>query len=158
MEVFCIFLGIPSLLFSETLQLVRACKQEKNVPSAFLKKFPFCPFWPISVQNWPFWSKMPKNGSFLHFSQSIHQNLLIFCTKPSLWSGKKKTFSNFWENSKMALFGQIWVIFDLTCQLYIACGFQSNLFILLYYVLIFPNFVSSYISILLNIKISSCCG
>ena len=32
------FLRIPSLLFSETLQLVRACKRDKNVPSAFLKK------------------------------------------------------------------------------------------------------------------------
>ena len=42
-----------SLLFSETLQLVRACKCEKNVPIAFLKKFPFCPFWPKIVQNWP---------------------------------------------------------------------------------------------------------
>ena len=29
-----------SLLFSETLQLVRAFKREKNVPSAFLKKIP----------------------------------------------------------------------------------------------------------------------
>ena len=28
------------LLFSETLQLVRACKCEKNVPSAFLKNIP----------------------------------------------------------------------------------------------------------------------
>ena len=46
----------------------------------------------------------------------------------------------------MALFGQIWVIFDLTCQLYIACGFQLNLFILPYYVLIFPNFVFQVIS------------
>ena len=33
-----------SLLFSETLQLVRACKWEKNVPSAFLKKLAFWPF------------------------------------------------------------------------------------------------------------------
>ena len=32
-----------SLLFSETLQLVRACKCEKNVPSAFLKKIPVLP-------------------------------------------------------------------------------------------------------------------
>ena len=43
-----------SLLFSETFQLVRACKRDKNFPSAFLKKFPFCPFWPKTVQNWPF--------------------------------------------------------------------------------------------------------
>ena len=32
-----LFLGNRSLLFSETLQLVRACRCEKNVPSAFLK-------------------------------------------------------------------------------------------------------------------------
>ena len=40
MEVFRIFLGIPSLLFSETLQLIRAFNREKNVPIAFLKKNP----------------------------------------------------------------------------------------------------------------------
>ncbi len=61
------FLRIPSLLFSETLQLVRACKRDKNVPSAFLKKITFCPFWPKTVQNWPFWPKMLKNGGFSHF-------------------------------------------------------------------------------------------
>ena len=46
-------------------------------------------------------------------------------------------------------------------QLYIACGFhgfQLNLFILPNYVLIFPNCVSSYISIFLNKKVSSCFG
>ena len=40
MEVFRIFLGIPSLLFSETLQLIRAFNSEKNVPTAFLTKNP----------------------------------------------------------------------------------------------------------------------
>ena len=40
MEVFRIFLGISSLLFSETLQLIRAFNSEKNVPNAFLKKIP----------------------------------------------------------------------------------------------------------------------
>ena len=39
-----------SLLFSETLQLVRACKCEKNVPSAFLKKNPVLP---ILAKNCP---------------------------------------------------------------------------------------------------------
>ena len=39
-----------SLLFSETLQLVRACKCEKNVPSAFLKKNPVSP---ILAKNCP---------------------------------------------------------------------------------------------------------
>ena len=41
----------------------------------------------------------------------------------------------------MALFGQICVIFDLKFQLYIAFGFQLNLFILPYYFLIFAKFV-----------------
>ena len=59
-----------SLLFSETLQLVRACKCEKNVPSAFLKKFPFCRFWPKTVQNCPFWPKIPKNGGFPNLSRN----------------------------------------------------------------------------------------
>ena len=40
MEVFRIFLGIPSLLFSETLQLIRAFNSEKNFPNAFLKNNP----------------------------------------------------------------------------------------------------------------------
>ena len=56
------------------------------------------------------------------------------------------TFSYFLGKFKNGPFGQIWVIFDLTCQLYIACGFQLNLFILPYYVLIFPNFVFQVIS------------
>ena len=51
---FRIFLGIPSLLFSETLQLIRAFNSDKNVPIAFLKKIPFCQFWPKIFQNWPF--------------------------------------------------------------------------------------------------------
>ena len=50
MEVFCIFLGIPSLLFSETLQLIRAFNSEKNVPKAFLKKNPVLP---ILAKNCP---------------------------------------------------------------------------------------------------------
>ena len=50
-----LFLGNRSLLFSETLQLVRACKQEKNVPSAFLIIFTVSA---ILAKNWPklaFW-------------------------------------------------------------------------------------------------------
>ena len=41
--------------FSETLQLVRACKCEKNVPSAFLKKIPVLPILAKNFQNWPCW-------------------------------------------------------------------------------------------------------
>ena len=47
---FRIFLGISSLLFSETLQLIRACNSEKNVPNAFLKKNPISP---ILAKNCP---------------------------------------------------------------------------------------------------------
>ena len=50
MEVFRIFLGIPSLLFSETLHLIRAFNREKNVPNAFLKKNPVLP---ILAKNCP---------------------------------------------------------------------------------------------------------
>ena len=50
MEVFRIFLGIPSLLFSETLQLIRAFNSEKNVPNAFLTKNPVLP---ILAKNCP---------------------------------------------------------------------------------------------------------
>ena len=63
-----------------------------------------------------------------------------------VFGSRKNFFRIFWENSKMALFGQIWVIFYLKFQLYIACGFQLNLFILPNYVLIFPNFVFQVIS------------
>ena len=38
------FLIIRSLLFSETLQLVRACKSDKNVTSAFLENTGFADF------------------------------------------------------------------------------------------------------------------
>ena len=57
-----------SLLFSETLQLVNACiSKTKMFQALFWKKFPFCPFWPKTVQNWPFWPKMTKNVGFPHF-------------------------------------------------------------------------------------------
>ena len=44
------YLEIRSLLFSDFLQLVRACKGGKNVPSAFLKKNPVLP---ILAKNCP---------------------------------------------------------------------------------------------------------
>ena len=45
-----LFPGNCSILFSVTLQLVRACKCEKNVPCAFLIIFTVLPFWPKTVQ------------------------------------------------------------------------------------------------------------
>ena len=51
------FLGNHSLLFSETLQLVRACKCEKNVPSAFLIIFTILA---ILAKNWSkYFAKQP---------------------------------------------------------------------------------------------------
>ena len=47
------FLGNRSLLFSETLQLVRAFRCEKNVPSAFLKIFTVLA---ILAKNWSKWA------------------------------------------------------------------------------------------------------
>ena len=48
------FLGNRSLLFSETLQLVRACRCEKNVPSAFLKIFTVLVILAKNCPKWPF--------------------------------------------------------------------------------------------------------
>ena len=44
-----LFLGNRSLLFSETLQLVKACRREKNAPSAFLIIFTVLA---ILAKNW----------------------------------------------------------------------------------------------------------
>ena len=63
MEVFRIFLGIPSLLFSETLQLIRAFNREKNVPIAFLKKISVLP---ILAE------KLSKIG---HLAGCVHESL-----------------------------------------------------------------------------------
>ena len=54
------------LLFSETLQLVRACKREKNIPSPFLKNSSFAHFGQNCLKL-AFLPKMPKNGGFSHF-------------------------------------------------------------------------------------------
>ena len=70
-----------SLLFSETLQLVRACKCEKNFPSAFLKKIPVslifpknCPKWGILAQNAQKWR------FFAFFLESLHYFFLKLCS------------------------------------------------------------------------------
>ena len=57
-----------SLLFSETLQSVRACKCEKNVPSAFLKN----PVLVNSVKIWNLSPKYPKCMFFTLLSTSVH--------------------------------------------------------------------------------------
>ena len=37
----------------------------------FWKKFPFCPFWPKTVQNWPFWPKMLILSHFCLFFEIL---------------------------------------------------------------------------------------
>ena len=70
-----------SLLFSETLQLVRACKCEKNVPSAFLKKIPVSP---ILAKNCPKLVILAQNAQkwrfFAFFSESLHYFFLKLCS------------------------------------------------------------------------------
>ena len=87
----------PTPTFCETLQLVRACKCDKNVPGAFLIIFTTV-FWPNTGQNCPFGLKWPKKF-FRFFSWTAHQNFLIFCSKHSLWS-QKTTFSFYCGNIK----------------------------------------------------------
>ena len=71
----------------------------------------------ILAKNCPKLAFLAQNDQkwryFAFFSRTAHQIFLIFCSKHSLWSRKKKTFSLFWEISKMPLFGQNWPKFGL---------------------------------------------
>ena len=60
-----------SLHYFSLMQLIRAFNSKKMFQTLFWKKFPFCPFWQKTVQNWPFWPKMPKNGGFSHFYRNL---------------------------------------------------------------------------------------
>ena len=70
-----------SLLFSETLQLVRACKREKNVPNAFLiiftvlaKNWPklaiWLDVWKSPFKGWKSWKK-PESRCFLSLDEVV---------------------------------------------------------------------------------------
>ena len=94
-QISCLLSLLISVLFSETLLLVRACKRNKNVPSAFFEKFPFFPFWPKIGHIGPKCQKMEVFRIFL----TIHSlEFAIFCFKPSLWSRKILLFHFFGEN------------------------------------------------------------
>ena len=99
------FLGNRSLLFSETLQLVRACRCEKNVPRALLIIFTILAILAKNCPTWPFLAKNDQNRGFWHFSRTAHQNFLIFCVKHNLWRRKIITFSLFGGNFKN---GPVW--------------------------------------------------
>ena len=70
----------------------------------------------ILAKNCPKLAFLAQNAQkmevFAFLSHSVHQNLLIFCTKPSLWSRKKMTFSHFLGKFKNGPFWpkltQIW--------------------------------------------------
>ena len=81
------FLENLSLLFSETLQLVRACKRDKNVPSAFLKNSRFSHFGQKLTKIGHFGLKCPKLEVFAFFT-ILSLEFPIFCAKPSSWSQK----------------------------------------------------------------------
>jgi hypothetical protein len=67
------FLENRSLLFSETLQLVRAYKRDKNVPSAFLKKNLVSPILAKNCPKLAFLAQNPQKLRFFAFlSQSVH--------------------------------------------------------------------------------------
>ena len=96
------FLRIRSLLFSESAK--------KMFQTLFWQKFPFCPFWPKILQIWHI---LPKIQVFCILSKSFHYNLLIFGTKPSLWSRKIWQFTLFGRNPKMTHYVQNWPKFGL---------------------------------------------
>ena len=83
-----LFLGSHSLLFSETLQLVRACKHEKNVPSAFLiilTVLAMClDVWKSPFKGW----KSLKNLKVGVFETDFKQVTFIFRQASCTYSGK----------------------------------------------------------------------
>ena len=56
--------------FSETFQLVRACKGGKNFPSAFLKKNPVLSILANNCPKLAIFGQNAKNGGFSHFSRN----------------------------------------------------------------------------------------
>ena len=113
MEVFRIFLGIPSLLFSETLQLIRAFNSEKNVPNAFSEKIPFCPFWPKIVQNWPFgWMCATVSLTLFYMGGGKFTQPKLFYLRSSkpltVWKNPQKYVTQF----RLRRFCQIFSLFE----------------------------------------------
>ena len=81
MEVFYIFLGIPSLLFSEHLQLIRAFNSEKNIPKAFLKKNPVSPILAKNCSKLAIFGQNAQKWRFFSFfSVSLHYLFLKICS------------------------------------------------------------------------------
>ena len=76
-----LFLRNRSLLFSETLHLVRACKCKKNVSSTLLIIFTVLAILAKNAKNWPLWPKMTNN-------RTVHQ-FINFFSKNSLLESKK---------------------------------------------------------------------
>ena len=102
MEVSRIFLGIPSLIFSETLQLIRDFKREKKVPNVFLKKNPVSPILP---------KKCPKMALFGQDWPKFDLNLANFAGCWNSWISQKNKKVGVFETD----FKQVPFLFRQTC-------------------------------------------
>ena len=91
-----LFLGNRSLLFSETLQFVRACRCEKNVPSAFLIIFTVLAILAKNCPKWPFLSKNDQNGGFWHFFQNCASEFPYFLLEAQYLESTDNYVFTFW--------------------------------------------------------------
>ena len=88
-----LFLGNRSLLCYETLQLVRACRCEKNA-----KNLHFWAFWSKKADFGPFW---PKRGHFLIFGEKAKTSLFSSFFVCFIFQYKKS------ENLNARIFGKM---------------------------------------------------
>ena len=64
------------------------------------------PFWPKTVQNGAFWSKMPKNGGFSHFSRNPFFTFSETLQLIRAFNSEKHVPTAFLKKSRFAHFGQ----------------------------------------------------
>ena len=98
-EVFCIFFRKKSQKIYFFISLVEIWLVQLKL-KFFGKKSRFAHFGQKLSKIGLFGPKCSKMEVFPFLSQSVRQNFLIFCTKPSLWSRKKTTVSLFWRKFK----------------------------------------------------------
>jgi len=113
-----LFLRNRSSDFYEILYEVRVQKVRKNVPSAFLIIFTVLAILAKNSPKWVFLAQSDKKWRFFaFFSRTTHQIFLFFCSKHSLWSRKKMTFSLFLGNFQIwPKFAHFWsdvLVFDI---------------------------------------------
>ena len=102
-----LFLGNRSLIFYETLQLVRACRCEKNVPSAFLKILTVFAILAKNCPKWPFFG-VPKMEVFSIFFQNRTSEFPNFLLEAqSLESKDNYVFTFWWKFQKWPCLAKI---------------------------------------------------